>query len=81
MVGWLNYCDIDFYTCMTLFISIPMLYGTDNIATECGELLRIFHEILSIPHNNVMDLNIVMYENPLQCHTYTTLIVCEIAHG
>ena len=27
---------------------------------EYGKYLKIFHGILSIPHNNVMDLNYVM---------------------
>ena len=47
-----------------------MLCGTDNIIqnilklshiqTKCGKYMRIFHEILSVPHNIVMNMNSVM---------------------
>ena len=36
------------------------IYAQTTFQTECGEYLGIFHGILSVPHNNVMDLNNVM---------------------
>ena len=44
-----------------------MLFGTNNIMwniphiqTECEKYERIFYEILSVPHNILMDLNNAM---------------------
>ena len=52
---------------ITLFKSITMFHGIDNISqtishihTECGKYPKIFCGILSIPHNIVMKLNNAM---------------------
>ena len=69
-------CMCSVSTCVTTHItlcrSITMIYGIDNIPSnipqypyiyiECGKHLRIFHEIWSLPHNTLMDLNNVMHE-------------------
>ena len=41
----------------TIFPDIPHIQSS----IECGEYPKILCEILSIPHNNVMDLNNIMY--------------------
>ena len=61
-----------------------MFCGTDNIPrntphiqTECEEYPRIFHEILSVPQNTVMNLNNVMNYRSALLKTYlATIIYC-----
>ena len=55
---------------ITLLTSITVLSGTNNIPWnnlnishiqfECGKYMRLFHGILSVSQNNIMDLNNVM---------------------
>ena len=56
------FCAYGGQFCITLFGSMTMLCGTDSIPrdSECGEYPRILCEILSVPHNIVMDMNYVM---------------------
>jgi hypothetical protein len=64
-------CSLDMkvenkYPNLTLLKSITMFCGSNNILkyshvwTECGKYPKIFHGILLISHNIVMDLNNVM---------------------
>ena len=61
---------------ITLFRSIIIFCGTDSISesipryshiqTGCGKYFRIFHGVLSVPHNIVMDLNNFMDPSVLE---------------
>ena len=61
---------------ITLFISIPVLCETnmfhgiflDIPIAEHGNYLGIFHRILLVPHNIVMDMNNVMLTNVTLSH-------------
>ena len=62
-ITYTKFSRVDHLT-ITLFRSITVLCGTDNISqniphvqTGCEEYTKIFYRILSVPQNIVMNLN------------------------
>lgn len=47
-----------------------MFWGIDCIMNECGKYPEIFHGLLSLPHNNVMNLNNVSQYELWACSLY-----------